>query len=248
MCRLLAICGYFESWREIVIEFQKLAKFGKKAPHQDGWGIAGSNEGNYAMSLIDKQLGSAYDSEQYYKAIFSLKKQPQIVLCHLRKASLTVPITLANAQPFVTEKWAFVHNGTIYQADTLSRDTAYIQTSDNSDTEFFFHYLLTKLSAFTTNESNLGTFTDSIVSMKNDFSSINCMLSDGEDLYVVRWCKKLPNYYTLFLYEQNGAIIISSEPLAPSILKNQWQEIPNQSVLRISGSPPGTEIITYSKI
>jgi len=248
MCRLLAMYGYFESWREVVMEFQKLAKFGKRAPHQDGWGMVRSNEGNYAMSLIDKQLGSAYDSEQYYEAFYSLKKQPQILLCHLRKASPNVPITLANTQPFVTEKWVFIHNGTIYEAELLPRSESYIQTSDNSDTEYFFHYLLTKISNRNTNESKLGTLTDSILSMENDFTSINCMLSNGEDLYVVRWCRRLHNYYTLFFYEENESIIISSEPLLLNVLKNQWKEIPNQSVLKISGSPPRTEIITYSKI
>ncbi|MFX0152064.1 MAG: class II glutamine amidotransferase [Candidatus Hodarchaeota archaeon] len=248
MCRLLAKYGFFESWQEIVMEFQKLAKFGKNAPHQDGWGMARSNEGNYAMSLIDKQLGSAYDSKHYYETIYSLKRQPQIVLCHLRKASPSVPITLANAQPFVTEKWGFMHNGTIYEAESLSRSKSYIQTSDNSDTEYFFHYLLTKISNGNPNESKLGTIADSILSMENDFTSINCMLSNGEELYVVRWCRRLYNYYTLFFYEENGSIIISSEPLLLERLMSQWEEIPNQSVLKISGIPAKTEIITYSEL
>jgi len=234
MCRLLGLVGYFDFWRDIVLEFPQLAEYGKGAPHQDGWGIAKANEGNFAMSLVDKQLGSAYLSLSYKNAVESLIKQPQIIFCHMRKASPNISVTLPNAQPFVTERWAFIHNGTIYNAESLPRDSFYKFTSNNSDTEYFFHYLLTKLSKKEKDETELEALSNAISDMTTNFSSLNCMLSNGEDIFVVRWYKKSSNYYTLFYYKGFDNVIICSEPLSIDYLdKNHWEEIPNKSVLRI---------------
>lgn len=233
MCRLLGIFGHNEAWKRILLEFSALAEYGKGAPHQDGWGLAKSNEGNYAMSLVDKQLGSAYQSQKFQEMVRSLIKQPQILLCHLRKASKNVPISFANAQPFITEKWAFIHNGTIYNAESLSRDSFYKITSDNSDTEYFFHYILTRLSKKEKDETELDVLSNAISDMSLDFSSINCFLSNGVDLFVIRWYKKLGNYYTLFYNKSLDNVIICSEPIVDFLDQENWVEIPNKSILRI---------------
>ncbi len=244
MCRLLGIFGHNEAWKRILLGFSTLAEYGKGAPHQDGWGLAKSNEGNYAMSLVDKQLGSAYQSQKFQKAVMSLIKQPQILLCHLRKASRNVPITFANTQPFITERWAFIHNGTIYDAESLPRDSFYKVTSDNSDTEYFFQYLLTKLSKKENDDTELELLSNAISDMSTDFSSINCFLSNGLDLFVIRWYKKLGNYYTLFYNKSIDNAIICSEPMLFDFLgQKNWEEIPNKSILRIQRPKIKIEII-----
>lgn len=245
MCRLLGLYGYNEAWKKILLEFRTLAESGKGAPHQDGWGLAKSNEGNYAMSLVDKQLGSAYQSQKYQEMVKSLVKQPEIFLCHLRKASRGIPITLANTQPFITEKWAFIHNGTIYEAESLPRNPFYVQTSDKSDTESFFHFLLTNIANKKKNGLELTSLVNVISAMENDFSSINSLLCNGEELFVIRLCNSQPKYYTLFYYEFNNSILFCSEPLnLKSLDEDKWNEIPNFTALRIHGAPPKMETIS----
>ena len=50
MCRMLAIYGKVRFWKELVLEFQKLAESGIAPPvavepgHRDGWGMAGADD------------------------------------------------------------------------------------------------------------------------------------------------------------------------------------------------------------
>ena len=147
MCRLLGIYGQVDFWQEIVLEFRRQADVGKIPPvggtqpgHKDGWGMAGSNKDRTAMVPIIRQLGSASDSVRYRQAVTSIDEAPDVFLGHLRKASEDIPITLANAHPFFHDGWAFIHNGTVYDAESLPRDASLVPISDESDTEYLFHY------------------------------------------------------------------------------------------------------------
>jgi predicted glutamine amidotransferase len=45
------------------------------------------------------------------------------------------------------DSWAFIHNGTVYEAESLPRDASLIPTSDKSDTEcflLFYNVMLSK--------------------------------------------------------------------------------------------------------
>ena len=128
MCRLFGIYGKVDFWKDIVFEFRKQAEIGKIPPiedltpgHKDGWGMAGSNDQKTAMVEIIRQLGSAYESKKFREVVYSIRNPSHIFLCHLRKASPNIPTSLANVHPFITDGWAFIHNGTIYQAESLRR-------------------------------------------------------------------------------------------------------------------------------
>jgi len=249
MCRLLGIYGQVDFWKEVLTEFRKQAEFGNLPPieglrpgHKDGWGMATSNDDMTSMVEVIRQLGSAYESPNYLDTINSTKSQPHVFLCHLRKASPNVPISRPNVHPFISKGWAFIHNGTIYQAESLKRHLLFVSSTDASDSEYFFHYLLTKIFENQENNSILEKIADAVSSLAVEFTALNSMLSNGHDLFVLRSCKLYKNHYTLYYYTLPHGIIFSSEPVEISSLNsNQWKSLTNDSIIRIHGFPPIVE-------
>jgi len=249
MCRLLGIYGQVDNWREIVTAFSKQAETGIIPPevgaapgHKDGWGMTVSNRKQSAMVPLIRQLGSAHDSQGYREALYALPAQPDIFLCHLRKASDTIPITLANTHPFVQNGWAFIHNGTVFGAESLPRDSALVFTSDDSDTEHLFHYLLTKINERPQNTKISGSIVDAVSSLRLDFTALNFLLSNAGELYVVRYFQKYETYYSLYYYQLADGIIICSEPIdSKGLNRARWKLLTNKCLLRIHGNPPQIE-------
>lgn len=250
MCRLLGIYGQAENWREVATAFKDQAETGNIPPgeesapgHKDGWGMAISNGKQTAMVHLNRQLGSASQSAAYRESLYVLPDQPDIFVCHLRKASDNIAITLSNTHPFVHNGWAFIHNGTVYQAESLPRAPDLISTSDDSDTEHLFHYLLTKIIETSRDQTANAVIVDSISSLTVDYTSLNFLLSNGRDLYAARCFKKYSDYYTLYYYRLAAGIIICSEPIeAIGLDPTGWTLLANDSLLRIHGSPPQIEI------
>ena len=246
MCRLLGIYGQVDFWQDIVLGFRRQAEFGNLPPvegvepgHKDGWGMARSNKDSAAMVPIARRLGSAMEAESYQKAVTSEDGVPEVFLGHLRKASEDIPITLANAHPFFHDGWAFVHNGTVHEAESLPRDASLTPTSDESDTEYLFHYLLSTLLSLPQNPNIAEILAIAVSSLTTDYTSVNSMLSNGEDLYVISQYKKWKDYYTLSGYILPEGVIISSEPIESSHLDPAcWRRFDNNSLLRIHGHPP----------
>jgi len=245
MCRLLGIYGQTDIWRDIALAFSQQAEFGhippgenQKPGHKDGWGITITNQDQTAMIPVIRQLGSAHESSYYRDAITAISATPEIVLCHLRKASDIIPITLANAHPFIHNGWAIIHNGTVFNAESLQRDPGFKTTSDGSDTEHFFHYLLTKIA--NTPPGNMApAIAKAVATIDTDYSALNCILSNGRELYAIRQFRKWDDYYTLYTYTLPGSIAISSQPLdLPQLKPDNWRPLPNNLLVRIYESPP----------
>lgn len=244
MCRLLGIYGQTDIWREIALAFSKQAEFGHIPPeetqapgHKDGWGITMTNQDRTAMIPVIRQLGSAHENSCYRDAIYTTSATPEIVLCHLRKASDIIPISLANAHPFIHNGWAIIHNGTVYNAEALPRDPWFETTSDGSDTEHFFHYLLTKIENSPPGR-RAQTIADAIASINTDYSALNCLLSNGQELYAIRQYRKWDDYYTLYTYALPGSSIISSQPVElPQLEPDNWRPLPNNQIVRIYDNP-----------
>jgi predicted glutamine amidotransferase len=250
MCRLLGIYGKVGNWREIAQAFSKQAETGhvpeleKNDPgHKDGWGMAISNRKQTAMVPLIRQLGSAFAAPGYREALHTLTDAPDIYLCHLRKASDTVPITVSNAHPFFHNGWAFIHNGTVFKAAALHRDENLVLTSDDSDSEYLFQYLLTEIQDHLWKDSISPAIAGAVSSLRLDYTALNFMLSNGRELYTVRCFKKYEDHFTLSYYKLPDGIIICSEPIESKWLeKSHWTQLPNNSLMKIHGSPPQIEI------
>lgn len=253
MCRLLSTFGKPKAWSKIILEFQKQANTGEIPPipgvslgHKDGWGMAKSNIDTSAMEIVGKYLGCAMESIEYKQHIDSLSTPPHIFMCHLRKASPGIQISLANVHPFHYERWVFSHNGTVYEASELKSSPKLSFTSDDSDSEHFFHYLLTHI----LNEEVTQTYPEKIIEALLDinvpFNSLNSMFSNGSELYAIRYCTVFEDYYSLSYYETADGIVISSEPVhIPELKASLWKEIPNRSIIRVSSDPLKIEIFQF---
>ena len=248
MCRLLAIYGKVRFWKEVVLEFQKLAESGiipsfvDEPGHRDGWGMAGADDGQTAMYEIARRAEAADLSPAFQETLESLNQQPPVFLCHLRKASPGVPITIDNVHPFFNSGWAFCHNGTVYDPETLPINRTFKVTSRGSDSEYLFHFLLPFFSNRQANQKLLQTVSEAISSLKIRYTALNCILSNGLELFVIRHFIQFAAYYTLYFYRLPKGMIICSEVLDTAELdRDKWQEIPNRSILRISGTPPSIE-------
>lgn len=250
MCRLLGLYGKNQFWKDLLLDFQKQSETGIVPPistpgHKDGWGISVSDSKKNSMLDVERQLGSASESVKYKEAISSIEEQPHITLGHLRKRSHHISVCFANVQPFYVQNWALIHNGSIYEAEKLPRDTSWLLTSENSDSEYYFHFLVTKLQQKSDSMQDIEIIRSTLDQMPVQYSSLNCLLSNGNELFVVRWHTKWPDYYTLYYYQLETGIIISSEPIASNNLKSDlWIEFPNYAVAKVSESPPKIEIIT----
>ena len=249
MCRMLGIYGKVDDWKRIALAFSRQAEIGKVPPkkgilpgHKDGWGIAVSGSKNKTIVLLERQPGSASDSPLFKKTLDAIKKQPTIFMCHLRKASPGIPVTPNNIHPFSAEGWAFIHNGTIYQSESLLRDPSLQLTSDGSDSEHFFHYLLSRLKERPTRRESAQVLAEAISAMEIDYTALNSILSNGRDLFIIRRYKIHPDYYTLYTYRLPNGILISSEPMKLNGLdQHRWKMIENNSILQIYGDPIRTE-------
>ncbi|NHJ02449.1 MAG: class II glutamine amidotransferase [Candidatus Heimdallarchaeota archaeon] len=245
MCRLLGIFRENPIWQEIALEFQKQAEVGNVPPeatssgHKDGWGMAYSKN-NEKMILLAKGLGSALESERYLESLKSLEFSPHVFLCHLRKASPKIAVSYANTHPFFWESWAFIHNGTVHDANQLSYDISYPLSSEGSDSEYFFRYLMKSINK-NPKISVLQNLVNSLDNLTVQFTAINFLLSNGKILYSLRWAKQNLNYYSLYFQKHNSSIIFSSEPIGFKGSKEySWEEIPNKTLLEVS--MPSNEI------
>jgi predicted glutamine amidotransferase len=89
-----------------------------------------------------------------------------------------------------------------------------------------------------------GTIARAFAAVETDYSALNCLLSNGRDLFAIRHYRKWEEYYTLYTYTLPGSIIISSQPVdIPQLKPDNWKPLSNNRLLRISGTPPKIEQI-----
>lgn len=249
MCRLLGIYGLVHTWREVVMAFTRQAESCKLPPiakmstgHKDGWGMTLSNRKQSAMVSLIRQLGSAFDSPGCRQAVYALPDPPGIFLCHFRKPSDTTPITLSNTHPFIHNGWAFIHNGTVYRAQSLPRDSSLVFTSEDSDTEHLFHYLLTKIQHRPGDKKIISAIKEAVFSITCDYTALNMILSNGKAVYALRCFTRYEDYYTLYYYHLPAGDIQSSEPVESEGLSQDRRTLRvNKCLLKIQGSPPRIE-------
>jgi predicted glutamine amidotransferase len=240
---MLGIYGKVDNWKEIVLSFSQHAETGKVPPkkgmlpgHKDGWGMSASDSENQSMVILARHPGSAAGSKLFEQTLADIEKQPTIFVCHLRKASPGIPVTPENVHPFSADGFGFIHNGTIYQADSLPRDPSLKLTSDGSDAEYFFHYLLSQLKKKPAHLEIAQSIADAISKVNVDYTAVNSILSNGRELFVIRRFKKHPGYYTLYTYAFPRGIVISSEPIELDGLDpDRWEVMENDSILKIDG-------------
>jgi len=204
---------------KVIIPFSRMAQ-GKNILHEHnkrlgqfnhphGWGAIYEEGGKLRAC---RRLAPFWDDPEIARL-----RGKKVFLLHARRASRG-EITGANVHPFTAthegKTFYFCHNGTI-------DDPVLDAYSSESDSERYFHYLLSRFDCSRPVES-LKEATEAIC----NYTSLNAFLLSETLFCVINRYLKSPRYYTL--YKAEGPII-SSEPLLE--LSSDWAPLGNGTVL-----------------
>jgi len=233
----------------ILKNFQRLAEYGKiprgtNKGHKDGWGIVAYEKGK--PNLFVKSDKNAYIDSLFSETMKELKrKATDIVICHLRKASIGTK-NIINAHPFVHYAYAFCQNGTIFDSEKIPLKPEFKKlVKGETDSEKFFAYIL----QFLNNDNESGAriirlaIKNSVTSIRKnfDFTAVNIIFSNGKYVWGLREVneknrivieKKLMDYFSLFSGSGYDCDIISSEKILLKGLK--WRSVNNHELLQIN--------------
>ena len=190
MCRMVA----FSSEKDVRVSrfidyLKRMAENGKKSPHPDGWGF-----------FCKDTLGNVFYNRST-RPIFE-DEFPDFLasscIIHARKASPGTSKGLLSVHPFLFLKGdsvlALAHNGSV-NVNEGEKKVLRIGV----DTELIINFL------------SKGDLDDLPKEFRGRATSTTLLISDGKRITAMRCCWKECDYYTLFLREENGLVMVSSE-------------------------------------
>ncbi|OPY87912.1 MAG: hypothetical protein A4E72_01411 [Syntrophus sp. PtaU1.Bin208] len=229
MCRLLGITNFdFAEHRQFIDSFCDLARTGHVMAgdppgHGDGWGMAVSLNGRWVVHKSGRNL--LEETSQVQSLLREVGKGPVLIL-HLRKSAWSNSATTRHAHPFQYKNAVFAHNGTIYNYRGLIPGISLPGLADDVlDTEVFFLRVMSDSSPFLA-DAFLNTV--SIIQRDFSFSALNCLFSDGRNLFAYRDYTKEPDYYSLFKASYKNSWFISSQPLTENL---SWKSMEKEELL-----------------
>lgn len=240
------------------------ALLGKRGLNADGFGIAWYNQSVDPTAAVFKSTQPAWNDQNLRH--IAEKVQSNCFIGHVR-ASTVGNVDNPNCHPFSFDNLSFAHNGTIRNFAAIKRklldslkDNSYFSIHGETDSEHFFalfhnilhtefkHYglnemeeaLLKAIKTINTLQKEVG---------KNDYCSLNTVLTDGENLIATRYdsSKEGPKntlFYSVGDYvlpttgkglmnnsnpDQAGALIVASEPI--NEMETEWVEIGSNEMI-----------------
>jgi predicted glutamine amidotransferase len=254
MCRLLGIVTASPYEFGLVLREAPRSMAILSREHRDGWGLATHiGTRGYEWTLHRSVLTA--DEDPFFAAQ-ARRAQGRVLIAHVRQKTIG-PLSIVNTHPFHHDDWVFAHNGTV-------KDLAYVQTHTSpdrlaecngaTDSELFFAYLLTKLDEAGASAEPASRRTDDVVRRavleatgRDDFGSVNFLLSNGTTLYVSRFGRPLhllertpsdvPCDDAARTCEvpigQRRCVVVASEPLTDEA----WTPIEQGVLLRLEVAP-----------
>jgi len=229
MCRLLGVTNFeFSRHDAIVKNFCELARTGNVMAgdppgHQDGWGLAFYQNGDL---IVHKSGGNLLEETEKVIEILSGIGRTPVVILHLRKSAWKDTTSSRHAHPFHYNKVVFAHNGVVYGYKGLIPAITIPGLREEAlDTEVFFYHFMSA-GSLELNRAFLRTV--SIIKREYEFSSLNCLFSDGARLFAYRDYSKEPDYYSLYKAYSEDSWIISSQPLDQNM---HWEMMEKEEFL-----------------
>ena len=197
--------------------------FKHSVEHHNGWGLALLDDG---LVSVEKEPVCAAKS-LYLKNRMTGRIETGRCMAHIRKATVGDQ-SFGNTHPFalsdsLDRKWVFVHNGTIFESDVLSR-YQYIQQG-TTDSERILYYIIDRVNDLASN----GKYEEGRFEVINDIvlkitpgNKVNFLLYDGEYIYVHK-----NEAGTMYRLVQEGSVIISTQPLDD----DDWEEVPQNQLI-----------------
>ncbi len=264
MCRFVAYLGknpvvlgqVIAQPENSLINQSRQAREGALSLNADGFGIS------WYQHSIDHTPGSfksvqpAWNDENLRH--ITKKIQSTCFLAHVR-ASTVGGVNTFNCHPFIQQRYAFVHNGTIdgFQQirrqllDSLS-DDRFAAIDGQTDSEHFFALLmdlLIKQQQTFTLDTLCTIFQEALAQVQawqkplstDPIIRLNTVLTDGKQLFVTRYIsdesqEPLSLYYTcshaLGNQQSPTAVLVASEPITDN--EELWQEVPLNHLLWVN--------------
>lgn len=231
---MLAIIGKAEIGltREALKQFKLLSTTGCVPPnappgHTDGWGIASYKNGS--LTELKKSTHLAATDPQFTEASSCITSEmSDCVIAHLRKASVG-DNKIVNTHPLVADNILLCHNGTIYNAHTISLKDQKME--GETDSERFLRYVIElRRSSSSLREAFIRA--TQLIHTK-DYTAMNMFVCDGKSLLAFRDFAKNSDYYTLYQGTSPDAktTVFCSEKLALSGVT--WRLLKNQELIEI---------------
>jgi len=182
--------------------------------HGDGWGIAWTSNAGWELYKEPVALHASAEAKRVVQGVRSM-----LVIAHVRKASPEYGVVgYANTHPFVSDGWAFAHNGTIRPYDRLrgllGERASLLQGA--TDSEAFFQLLLKRIEEAGSAVSGILAAVSDLEGF--DYTSLNFLLSDGSHLYALnKFRSGDEEYFTLhmgrFMIEGVELVAVASQPV-----------------------------------
>ena len=231
MCRLFSVVSNKPiEFSSVLNRFKE--KFSETNP--DGWGLGWyKNE----KAEVFKEGIPAHDPTSQFNQLTKEVKS-QIIIAHVRKLSHGPPAE-ENSHPFQVNNWLFAHNGIVDRDHLCSLlDPKNKQKlKGETDSEVYFYWLLQNIE--THNKDVIQGVKDAINEViRENYTGVNFLLSDGTTLYAFRYSQSRQDAYTLYKLEKNPskscekAVLICSEPLTAE----EWDKIEFGHMLVVSNS------------
>ncbi|MCC6446116.1 MAG: class II glutamine amidotransferase [Armatimonadetes bacterium] len=242
MCRLFGALFTHRLEADWLEGFRCLADCGMLPPgseangHRDSWGLAAWTD---KSRFLCRAAEDAFEDEYFLhlRDAFAEGNLPaRGMMAHLRLASKQNKVSgpIRHAHPFYSfrhgREWFFAHNGTVRDADfAYNADTGLIDSQ----------ILMDRILGFLTPEDLQSRFAEAVCQAIRrveeslvDYTSLCCLLSDGESLAAYRSYsdKNAASYYTLHsIFEPGSKLVVCSERLA--IGRSNWEPMSNRECL-----------------
>lgn len=200
---------------------------------RDGWGI-GYFEGSRAIvERSAEDISRQEVKEKFYKIMEKAKSQT--IIAHVRAATSGEPDP-CNSHPLKTRSlerdWIFAHNGSINLNYPARPDIG-----SEIDSAKLFSYLIDHLEQYLLSTSKIRGIYPGLKKAlkqlleKHPQSTINFLLSDGNNMYIFNHYPTRPIYYLRRQKEYGGAILVTT---IRELSREQWQKLEPDRLLAIS--------------
>ena len=231
MCRLLGWATRTPTSLHRLLGHDDLTDFTELSGlHGDGWGLARAVTGGME---VRKRANAARMSDDF--TLWSRATRSDVGMVHLRRATLGLPVRMANTHPFTDGRLAFAHNGSISPPpalDTLLSPRARALRTGDTDSERYFLAVLTQLEAGATPVEALRAAVAGIAATAS-YTSLNCLLLTSEALHAVCFFDpaeqspdEAPDYYDLRYRLTDDAVVVTSSGWGQG-----WHELANGDLL-----------------
>jgi|TARA_Y100000031_G_C8230301_1_gene390590 predicted glutamine amidotransferase len=203
----------------------------KPFPHPDGWGAYFKQGKDFK---VFKSIKSCFEDEKFMSVAKKVKSN--YLFLHARKSTKT-PRFLRNTHPFISDKFALFHNGSV--KEELFFDEQY-ETKGNTDSEELLYFLASNFVP----EKDFESIISALKKIKN-FYKLNCFFITKDYVYVIVYYNKNPLLGDMKMFLSDKTIVVSSEIVHTiPVHSSRWSIIGNKSVLRVPlNFPEDKEII-----